>query len=136
MFTTARAGLLLPLLGSLLSTSVADQSSQHVLTAPHHHHVVDTAILAALDRHPDPVDAYLWLHPEASEKLAEPRLLRVAGEAEPRWLTEGDKMRLRRQHKKFVDVTDHQDFYEQHVGTNLAGEARESCNHLSVVNDG
>lgn len=85
------------------------------LSAPSAGHRADPAILAALRLHPDPVDAFLAIHPESVDELARPKLLRVAGETEPEWMTEGDKMRLRRSGKKFVDVTDHHDFYESHV---------------------
>jgi leucyl aminopeptidase len=37
-------------------------------------------------------------------------------------MTEGDKLRLRRQGKKFVDITDHEEFYAKQVDT-LAGKA-------------
>lgn len=76
-------------------------------------HEVDPAILAALKQHADPVDALVSLHPEMATKMAEKRLLRIAGDAEPRWMTEGDKMRLRRKRTKFTDVTDFQDFHVQ-----------------------
>ncbi|KAI0121707.1 hypothetical protein BJ170DRAFT_133642 [Xylariales sp. AK1849] len=85
-------------------------------------HVVDQSILAALERHSDPVDALLFLQPELADKLAEPRLLHVFGEREPAWMTIGDKMRLRRTGKKFMDVTDYQDVSEQQVET-FAGKA-------------
>jgi leucyl aminopeptidase len=122
---TARAGIVLPLLGSVLGVGAAgpDSQSQRVLASPQHHHVVDAAILAALDAHADPVDAYISLHPEAADELAEPRLLRIVGEDEPRWMTEGDKMRLRREHKKFADITEHEKFYVEQAWTNVAGEA-------------
>lgn len=85
------------------------------LSAPNTGHRADPAILAALQLHPDPVDAFLAVHPESADKLSQPKLLHVAGETEAEWMTEGDKMRLRRSGKKFVDVTDHHDFYESHA---------------------
>lgn len=36
-----------------------------------------------------------------------------------------DKLRLHRRGKKFMDITDHQDFYAQQVDT-LSGKASES----------
>lgn len=72
-------------------------------------HAVDDTILAALEAHPDPVDALIALRPELSDELAEARLLHVYGDDAPRWVTEGDKLRLRRSGKKFKDITDFQD---------------------------
>lgn len=115
---------LLLLSASLLSGSAASQEAQVHLTAPAKHHQVDPAILAALEKHSDPVDAFVSLHPEAAEELAQPRLLHVVGEPSAQWMTEGDKLRLKRQGKKFVDITDHEDFYKEQVHA-LAGEARE-----------
>ncbi|RQM04732.1 hypothetical protein DH86_00004261, partial [Scytalidium sp. 3C] len=83
---------------------------------------VDQAILAALAEHPDPVDALVSLSPDRAAELAEPRLLHVFGEPQPEWLTEGDKLRLRRRGKRFMDITDHQDFYAQQVDAK-AGKA-------------
>jgi leucyl aminopeptidase len=75
-------------------------------------HTVDNAILAALETHPDPVDALLSLRPELANELAEPRLLHVLGEDAPQWRTEGHKMRLRRKGLKFKDITDYQDLHQ------------------------
>lgn len=88
-------------------------------------HVVDEAILAALKTHFDPVAALLSLQPELAADLAQERLLHVVGEQKPEWMTEGDKLRLRRRGKKFVDITDHEEFYAQQVGI-LSGKASES----------
>jgi leucyl aminopeptidase len=51
--------------------------------------------------------------------------LNVFGDQKPKWMTEGDKLRLRRHGKKFVDITDHREFYDQQVDT-LSGKASES----------
>ncbi|KAL7939323.1 hypothetical protein V8C35DRAFT_286322 [Trichoderma chlorosporum] len=107
---------------SLFSASSASQDAQVHLTASTKHHPVDPAILAALEKHPDPVDAFVSLHPEAAEQLAQPRLLHVLGEPSAQWMTEGDKMRLKREGKKFTDITDHEAFYKEQVHA-LAGEA-------------
>jgi leucyl aminopeptidase len=115
---------LLLLSTGLISTSAASQEAQVHLTAGAKQHQVDPAILAALEKYPDPVDAYVALHPEAAEQLAEPRLLRVFGESSAQWRTEGDKMRLKRQGKQFTDITGHEDFYKEQVNT-LAGKARK-----------
>ncbi|KAI0192843.1 peptidase [Astrocystis sublimbata] len=72
-------------------------------------HAADDAILAALVAHPDPVDALVSLRPELADELAEPRLLHVFGHDAPQWMTEGDKLRLRREGRKFKDITDYQD---------------------------
>jgi bacterial leucyl aminopeptidase len=88
-------------------------------------HVVDEAILAALKTHSDPVAALVSLQPELAADLAQERLLHVVGEQKPEWMTEGDKLRLRRRGKKFVDITDHEEFYAQQVGS-LSGKASES----------
>lgn len=88
----------------------------------HAGHVVDESILAALDAHADPVDALVSLQPELAAQLAAPRLIHVFGEAGPEWRTEGDKLHLRRQHKKFMDITDHQDLYTGSVHS-TAGKA-------------
>ncbi|KAJ5769166.1 peptidase family M28 [Penicillium odoratum] len=87
-----------------------------------HEHTVDEAILAALKAHSDPVAAFVSLNPESESLLAQPRLLRVLGDdSEPQWMTEGDKLRLRRQGKKFVDITDHEEFYAEQVQSLTAG---------------
>lgn len=118
---TSTLAFLLP----FASLGLGSQPSQQVLGAPSSIHTVDDAILTALDKNSDPVDALLFLHPEQADALAEPRLLRVFGdEGEPRWMTEGDKMRLRREGKGFMDVTEHEEFYDQQVNT-LAGKARK-----------
>ncbi|KAI0975639.1 peptidase family M28 [Xylaria arbuscula] len=93
-------------------------------------HVVDDAILAALDAHPDPVDALVSLRPELADNLAEPRLLHVFGDDKPQWMTEGDKLRLRRQGRKFKDITDYQD----DVDVSWAGKAHlPKLAHHSLV---
>jgi leucyl aminopeptidase len=75
--------------------------------------------------HSDPVAALLFLQPELEADLAQQRLLHVVGDQKPKWMTEGDKLRLRRRGKKFVDITDHQDFYAQQVNA-LSGKASAS----------
>ncbi|KAJ5930397.1 peptidase family M28 [Penicillium verhagenii] len=88
-----------------------------------HEHNVDEAILAALKAHSDPVAALVSLKPESESLLTQPRLLRILGDdSEPQWMTEGDKLRLRRQGKKFVDITDHEDFYAEQMHTLTAGK--------------
>jgi bacterial leucyl aminopeptidase len=119
--------LLLLLTASRLS--LAAQDVQQIFTSnpksagTHQGQVVDEAILNALKLHPDPVDALISLNPEVATELSQPRLLHVVGEVKPKWMTEGDKLRLRRDRKKFIDITDHEDFYKQQAGTTLAGKA-------------
>lgn len=74
------------------------------------------ALQDILQAHEDPVDAFLAYKPDAAAFLAQARLIHINGEPEPRWLTEGDKMRLRRRGKKFMDVTDFQDGYAEQLG--------------------
>ena len=100
---------LLAATSGLVSLVAAD--SQQVLAPPTNPTAVDgVSIEEVLDLHDDPVDAYLSIFPDAVNELREPRLLRVAGK-EAEWMTEGDKMRLRRKHLHFMDITDHADFY-------------------------
>lgn len=88
-------------------------------------HDVDSTILAALKTHADPVDALLALQPELAIDLAQRRLLHVFGDEKPQWMTEGDKLRLRRQGKKFSDITDHHEFYERQQVNTFSGHACE-----------
>lgn len=119
-----KSALLLLTLG-LAGLGAASQDSQVVFSHnANSQHKVDPAILAALKEHKDPVDAFISLHPEAAEKLAEKRLLSIAGEKEPKWMTEGDKMRLRRKGRKFADITDYEEFYKQNALSAQSGKAR------------
>ncbi|WVQ98385.1 hypothetical protein IAU59_005508 [Kwoniella sp. CBS 9459] len=72
------------------------------------HHEVHPSIQSAIDTFSDPVDALLSLKPELEEMMAEKRLIWVFenGPREGMWMTEGDKLRLRRQGKKFMDLTE------------------------------
>lgn len=117
---------------SQLSLGSAVQDAQAVIAPPNLEvpttghaveHIVNKAIFAALDAHSDPVAALLSLQPDIAAELAEPRLLQVFGEQQPEWLTEGDKLRLRRHGKKFMDITDHKDAYSQQAEASLAGKA-------------
>ncbi|EFQ35787.1 peptidase family M28 [Colletotrichum graminicola] len=73
---------------------------------------VDSSIHAALEKHSDPVDALVSLQPEMAAKMAEARLMHVFGEKKAEWMTEGDKLRLRRKGRKFRDMTDFQELYD------------------------
>ncbi|KAH6609096.1 hypothetical protein Trco_002442 [Trichoderma cornu-damae] len=124
---------LLLLGASFFPTSSAFQEEQIRLTASAKHHQVDPAILAALEKYPDPVDAFISLHPEAAEQLAQPRLLHVSDEPNAQWMTEGDKLRLKRKGKKFTDITDHEAFYKEQVNA-LAGKAHlPKLSHQGIV---
>lgn len=128
MLKAVCASSLLLLSTGLVTVSAAPKDGQIRLTGPtpnnSNNHQVDPAILAALAKYLDPVDAYVSLQPEAAEKLSQPRLLHVNGETHPQWLTEGDKLRLARKGKKFMDITEHDGFYKKQVGA-LAGKARK-----------
>lgn len=119
--------LALLLIASQLALSSASQDKQAPLGPPSEvpnaqtEYLIDKEIIAVLETHSDPVDALIALQPEIAGNLAEARLLHVIGE-KPEWMTEGDKLRLRRQGKKFVDITDHREFYAQQVDA-LSGKA-------------
>lgn len=106
---------------AVLAPHATDEAISTFPTA-HGEHVIDDSILAALQAHSDPVDALISLHPELAEQLSERRLIHVFGEADSQWMTEGDKLRLRRQGKKFRDITDHQELYTGSVDAQ-AGKA-------------
>ena len=101
-------------------TPLSDHSTYPVASD----YAVDDSILAALEIHEDPVAALLSLQPELTNELSQKRLLRIFGQDEPEWVTEGDKMRLKRKGKKFMDITDHDEFYQEQVNA-LAGKASE-----------
>ncbi|CZT42624.1 uncharacterized protein RSE6_02555 [Rhynchosporium secalis] len=112
------------------SSSHSDGSNTNVGVKQH---VVDPAILSALDVHSDPVAALLSLQPELEADLAARRLLHVSGEKKPEWMTEGDKLRLRRQGKKFVDITEHEQFYAQQVDTASGKANLPDLKHQGLV---
>ncbi|KUI64257.1 Leucine aminopeptidase 1 [Cytospora mali] len=107
--------VLAPPTGDEPSTSYADVPTEHV-------HVVDDAIIDTLNTYSDPIEALISLQPESAAELFEPRLIHVFGSPEPKWMKEGDKLRLRREGKKFMDITDHQELYAEPVNS-WAGEA-------------
>ncbi|KAH7921426.1 Zn-dependent exopeptidase [Leucogyrophana mollusca] len=88
-----------------------DRSAQVVLNSPalRSDYQYDEAYLGKLlEIHNDPVEVMRLVDPSNAAKLDEPRLLQVFGR-DASWMTEGDKLRLRREGLKFVDLTDHQD---------------------------
>jgi hypothetical protein len=115
--------LLFLLLALRFGLCLPSLDTQVVLTPPREaEHSAEEAIYAALEKHPDPVAAYVSLEPGIAAELAQLRLLQIIGEQRPEWMTEGDKLRLRRRGKKFMDITDHHSFYEQQVDA-WAGKA-------------
>ena len=118
-----KALLLLSLSLASFSSAASGNDAQVVLAPNTPQYDVDRAILDALEAHKDPVDAYIALKPEMADQLAEARLLHVSGEKEPRWATEGEKLRLKRKGKKFTDVTDYHEFYEEHAAGIMEGKA-------------
>ncbi|GJC93137.1 Peptide hydrolase [Colletotrichum higginsianum IMI 349063] len=94
---------------------------------------VESHITAALEKHADPVDALVSLQPEMAAKMAEARLLHVAGEAKAEWMTEGDKLRLRRKGKKFRDITDFQELYTESVDAKSGKANLPKITHQRLV---
>jgi leucyl aminopeptidase len=111
MLTSTRIALLAAFGLGLAPVALTQSEAQKVLGAHAHH--VDPNILSAIEAHSDPVDAFVALNPESMDILSERRLLRIPGNPTPKWLTEGDKMRLRRQGQKFIDITDYQESIHQ-----------------------
>ncbi|KAH7029829.1 uncharacterized protein B0I36DRAFT_364303 [Microdochium trichocladiopsis] len=115
------------LLLGLAQGGLSHQPAQNVIASSSDHaHVHEGAIThdmieAALEKHADPVDALLFLDPALAAHVNEPRLLHLLGDKEAKWLTEGDKMRLRRQRRKFIDITGYEDYYND-VESLFAGD--------------
>ncbi|KAK8853035.1 hypothetical protein IAR55_003736 [Kwoniella newhampshirensis] len=104
---------------SSLKSKVDTQASDPPATT----YQVHPSILAALGDHPDdPVSALTAIDPAYEAVLRERRLLEVAGQP-AKWMTEGDKLELRRAGLKFLDLTDRQDAMRQFQATNFAGHA-------------
>lgn len=130
---TAQLTVALPDLQRVLAPIPSSSSGGAGVSRPHGDHTVHESILAAIETHADPVAALVSLHEdearaETEAALAEPRLLRRLGtrNAKAEWMTEGDKMRLRREGVKFMDVTDHEEFYkeQEQIYDALAGKPR------------
>ncbi|KKY32732.1 putative peptidase family m28 [Diaporthe ampelina] len=142
----AKLTLLLLACSEQVAGSLRDGSQQVVIAPPenindataspsdfYREHVVDDTIRAALAAYPDPVDAMISLQPEMAAPLAESRLIHVLSEDKPRWMKEGDKLRLRQDGKKFMDITDHQELYADGVGA-WSGKANlPNLTHQSLV---
>lgn len=131
---TAQLTVALPDLQRVLAPIPSSSSGVGGVSRPHGDHTVHESILAAIETHADPVTALVSLQSEYEARaeteaaLAEPRLLRRLGtrNAKAEWMTEGDKMRLRREGVKFMDITDHEEFYkeQEQVYDALAGKPR------------
>lgn len=117
--------LFLGLAQGTLSSSAAGQAVLGSTSDRHTDNGMFTqdAIAAALEKHDDPVEAMLFLDPSLADQVNERRLLHVRGDKEAKWLTEGDKMRLRRQGRKFVDITGYDEYYND-VESLFAGDPR------------
>lgn len=132
----AKLSLLLLACSEQVAGSLRDGSQQVMIATPENsndapasssdfsrEHAVDDTITAALAAYPDPVDAMISLQPEMAAQLAESRLIHVLGEDKPRWMKEGDKLRLRQNRKKFMDITDYQEHYADGI---IAWEGKAS----------
>jgi hypothetical protein len=93
-----------------LASPVLSPSISHLLSSSIQH-PIDASLTAHLLMHSDPVDAFRALYPQEADELDEPRLLKVHGE-EPVWSTEGEKLRLRRAGKGFMDLTGREEVVE------------------------
>jgi leucyl aminopeptidase len=100
------------LLLSLVSASVLHpppSQNQQVLWSGNDVEVTEATIKRLLAVHnDDPVQVMRLVDPGYASTLDEPRLLQVFG-AEPAWMTEGDKLRLKKQGLSFMDLTGRQD---------------------------
>jgi leucyl aminopeptidase len=96
------------------SAAIIDQPLQEVLGRPKVNVLTDgdrnAIIEQLLATYDDPVHVMRLLDPENASELDSPRLLQIFG-TEAVWMTEGDKLRLRRQGLGFIDLTNHQDLY-------------------------
>ena len=119
---------LLPLLPFYIC-SVTAAPQQLTFAGPEVVHEVHSSILSAIDSYPDPVDALLSLRPDLENSLSAPRLLDVAGQDQAIWMTEGDKLRLRREGRFFIDITDRPDAVAVNTQT-LAGKASEEPSYF------
>jgi len=108
---------------ALVSASVLyPPLSQQVLQSGHNDvHVTEATIIQLLAAHnDDPVEVMRLVDPSYAPTLDEPRLLQVFG-ADPVWMTEGDKLRLRKQGLGFMDLTGHQDVFRSSLNEKQTG---------------
>ena len=75
----------------------------------------ETISAALAEASQDPAAALLSLRPDLKTFVDEPRLLliNVEGIPQQRWMTEGDKFRLKRRGETFIDITEHGDWSMQ-----------------------
>ncbi|RSH93484.1 hypothetical protein EHS25_007840 [Saitozyma podzolica] len=108
---------LIALVSAVGVPAIALRPAQDTFVTPTSSNFADTSsgfvdlerIQAILAQQTDPVEAMLLIDPSMAKELAEPRLLQLfngkdAG-GEPKWMTEGDKMGLRRQGIDWIDLT-------------------------------
>ena len=117
MLSRSTISLLLPLATLLLVLPTTQaHPAQHAFTPsppPPSDVPSESHILSILSLHEDPVDAMLALDPSLASQLAEPRFLQVMeGDETSSWMTEGDKMRLRRRNLDFIDWTGRHDLVD------------------------
>ncbi|KIJ63872.1 hypothetical protein HYDPIDRAFT_112847 [Hydnomerulius pinastri MD-312] len=109
MKAIAGISLLLP----LVSASILN--SQQVLRASEQpSEAIIDRLLAIHDD--DPVRVMCIVDPVNAAELDEPRLLQVFGK-EAVWMTEGDKLRLRKQGLAFMDLTGREDLFAERAST-------------------
>jgi len=96
--------------GSFVNQQAVSPSSLLLQHRPEHVKLSDPAVLERLSSPGfDAIQLLKELEPAKAHELDEPRFLHVFGEDQGRWMTEGDKVNLRRQDKKFVDLTGRED---------------------------
>jgi hypothetical protein len=108
---------LIALVSAVGVPAIALRPAQDTFVTPTSSNFADTSsgfvdlerIQAILAQQTDPVEAMLLIDPSMAKELAEQRLLQLfngkdAG-GEPKWMTEGDKMGLRRQGIDWIDLT-------------------------------
>lgn len=89
-----------------VSASVFTPQSQQILRGNIEITEADIKYLLAT-HNDDPVEVMRLIDPAHAEVLNEPRLIEVFG-TEPVWLTEGDKLRFKKQGLSFIDLTGHE----------------------------
>lgn len=92
---------------SALELVVAGPAAQTVLSNEDRIATIET--LLAIHDDPVHVTRLLYSGDASGSGLDEPRLLQIMGTDEKQWLTEGDKLRLRKNGVGFIDLTDFQD---------------------------
>nr|XP_031858973.1 uncharacterized protein CI109_005641 [Kwoniella shandongensis]KAA5526045.1 hypothetical protein CI109_005641 [Kwoniella shandongensis] len=113
-----------PLDQLVLSPGLSEKTALEVRPSTGSSHNVHSSIVSALNEHPDdPVAALIAFDPAYAAELAKPRLLEVKGDGPARWMTEGDKLRLRREGNKFIDFTDRQDAVDRYQAEAFVGHA-------------